>query len=120
MSSLGGLWRNFCRVFLHDIYTADTYWESLEGAGFTLFFLIHPQKSEMRGKKSQSGQKNEVSTSDTFFSWVYTCRNILKICQIFLQAKSSVSVKWWRALYSLRSTKTATQTATNTSSFLAP
>src|SRR5882762_11785263 len=100
MSLLGGLWRNFCyclaltslgnvcRVFLHHIYTADTYWESLEGAGFTLFFLIHPQKSETRGKKSQSGQKNEVSTSDTFFSWVYTCRNILKICQIFLQAKS--------------------------------
>src|SRR5882762_6871832 len=69
MSLLGGLWRNFCyclaltslgnvcRVFLHHIYTADTYWESLEGAGFTLFFLIHPQKSETRGEKSQSGQK---------------------------------------------------------------
>jgi hypothetical protein len=33
-------------------YTADNYWESLEGAWYTLDFLIHTQKSEMRGKIS--------------------------------------------------------------------
>src|ERR1700736_338649 len=45
------------------------------------------------------GTKKEVLMSNAFFSWVYTCRNILKICQIFVHAKLSVSVKWWRALY---------------------
>jgi hypothetical protein len=75
-------------------YTADIYWES--GRCWVHFnILIHPEKSETCGKNVLIGTENEFSTSNAFFLWVYTSRNILKICQIFLQAKLSMSVKWW-------------------------
>src|ERR1700692_4125782 len=69
-----------------------------------IIILFHPQKSEMCGENVLIETENEFSMSNAFFLWVYTCRNILRICQNFFQAKSGMSVKWW-ALYSAERTK---------------
>jgi len=96
MSSLEDCGATFVEMFLHDIYKADTYWSP--GSAGSLYFLIHLRKVKRMRKSPNQGTKNEVLTIKYIISWVYTCRNILKICQIFLQAKSSMSVKWWQAL----------------------
>src|ERR1700692_2873851 len=70
-------------------YTADIL--AVSGRCWVHFIiLIHPQKSETHGKNVLIGTENEFSTSNAFFLWVYTCRNILRICQNFFQAKLSM------------------------------
>src|SRR5882762_3669281 len=73
----------------------------------------HPRDGKMQGKNHHNKDGEKVlpchmhkiynppmygKICHTSFLQCYTCRNILRICQNFFQAKSSMSVKWWWAL----------------------